>query len=146
MNVFALLNKLQTDRRISYIAVGGINTIVGYLCGLGLYYSLSPRFHIVVISILANISGISFSFLTYKLLVFKTKGNWLREYLRCYIVYGGSALVGTAGIWLLADFLHVAFWLAQGVIIVLIAVCSYVAHSRFSFAPSKNKPGSGDLE
>lgn len=109
------------------------------MCGLALYYSLSPRLHIVVIGLIANVVCITFSFLGYKFFVFQTRGNWLREYLRCYAVYGGAAAFGIAAIWFLVDHLHVPFWLAQAGIMALTVVLSYLAHSRFSFASSKKK-------
>lgn len=129
------------ERCVRYLAVGAVNTLVGYLVGLGLYYRLSSVAHIAVIGLVANIAGISFSFLSYKFFVFKTKGNWLREYLRCYVVYGGAAVFGIAAIWVLVDGLRIPFWLAQGGVIAATVFISYFGHSRFSFAaPQKNGP------
>jgi putative flippase GtrA len=35
------------------------------------------------------------AFLGYKWFVFKTKGNYLREWIRCVMVYAGGILIGT---------------------------------------------------
>jgi hypothetical protein len=32
-----------------------------------------------------------------------TMGNWMKEHLRCYVVYGASALISIAGLWLLGE-------------------------------------------
>jgi putative flippase GtrA len=98
-----------------------------------LYYILVKYIHITAIGIITNILTIIFSFVTYKMLVFKTKGNWLIEYLRCYVVYGLAAVIGILAIGFLVDGLHIPFWLAQAFILIIIIVLSYFGYSRFSF-------------
>lgn len=127
------LYDLRNDRRARYLAVGAGNTFFGYFMGLFLYYLLSAYWHIIYITILSGIINISFSFATYKLLVFRTKGKWFTEYIRCYMVYGAGMLIGVFLIWVLVDILGIAFWLAQGITILSTVVFSYFGHSRFSF-------------
>jgi putative flippase GtrA len=129
-----LSSKFLNDRRFRYLAVGGLNTLVGFACANALYYTLSPGLHIVVIGVLGNIICITFSFLTYKTIVFRTKGGWPREYLRCYMVYGLAAALGVMGLWVLVDCLGFAFWLAQALVIAVTVFFSYMGHSRFSFS------------
>lgn len=74
------------------------------------------------------------SFSTYKLFVFKTKGNWLREYMKSYIVYGFAALISIIGLWLLVDFLDINIWFAQAVVMVAIVIISYIGHDRYTFS------------
>ena len=105
----------------------------GYCVGVILYYTLSKRLHVVEIAIMGNILAITMSFLTYKLFVFRTKGNWMQEYFRSYIVYGGIALGGIALLWAMVDGLKIPFWLAQGLVIILSVCISYISHSRFTF-------------
>lgn len=119
--------------------MGGWNTMFGYGVGVALYDTLSPYLHILGIGAIANIIAISMSFLTYKLLVFKTVGHWLPEYLRSYVVYGGTALLGTLLLWLFVDGLKISIWIAQGLIIVSTVVISYIGHARFTFRQSFDK-------
>jgi len=134
-----VLNTLRRfdDRRLRYLAVGGWNAGFGYFVSLGLYHWLAPYLHIVLIGAIANVICISMSFFTYKTLVFRTQGNWFQEYKRCYVVYGGNAVLGIAALWLLVNGLHVPFWISQGVVIVAGVVISYVGHTLFTF---KRKP------
>ena len=37
--------------------------------------------------------GVTHSFLTYKFFVFKTKGNYIKEYFKCWGVYGSATLI-----------------------------------------------------
>lgn len=120
-------------KMLRYLIVGGFNTVFGYFVTVGLYYTLRSHLHIVVIGVIANVVCITVSFMTYKLFVFNSSGSWWREYLRCYIVYGGSALIGIAGLWLLVNVLGVPFWLAQGLLMVISVVISFAGHDRFTF-------------
>jgi putative flippase GtrA len=98
-----------------------------------LYYLLKHWLHLVVIAALSNVINVSFSFLTYKLFVFRSAGIWWQELFRSFIVYGGSALIGIIGLWALVDGLGVPFWLAQGSLMVISVLFSYVGHNRFTF-------------
>ncbi len=121
------------DKRVRYLLAGGWNTLFGYCVGVLFYYLLHNYLHTLVIIVLANILNISMSFLTYKIFVFKTRGNWLSEYVRCYVVYGNIAIVGMLLIWLMVDFFMVPFWIAQALILLITVIISYVAHARFTF-------------
>lgn len=121
------------DRRFRYLAAGGFNALCNYLLGLGLYWIFKETMGIVGIGIVMNIANITFSFVVYKFFVFKTKSNWIREYLRCYIVYGLSAVVGIGLLSFFVGYLNVQFWIANGLAILVTPIISYVGHSRFSF-------------
>ena len=121
------------DKRVRYLLAGGWNTLFGYCVGVLFYYLLHNYLHTLVIIVLANILNISMSFLTYKIFVFKNRGNLLSEYVRCYVVYGNIAIVGMLLIWLMVDFFMVPFWIAQALILLITVIISYVAHARFTF-------------
>ncbi|CAM2141498.1 GtrA/DPMS transmembrane domain-containing protein [Pararobbsia alpina] len=121
------------DRRLRYLLVGGWNAAFAYFVSLGLYHVLSAHLHIVIIGIIVNVICITMSFATYKLVVFKTHGNWIKEYARCYVVYGGSAAFSIACLWLLVNGLHIPYWVAQGAVLVASVAISYVGHARFTF-------------
>ena len=69
--------------------------------------------------------------------VFRTRGNWLREYLRAYVVYGISAIAGIVSMTVLVDHVGVQFWLAQGMVMSLIIVFSFLAHRLYTFGPDR---------
>ncbi len=127
------------DRRFRFLCVGVINTLFGYAVSVLLYWALSPTLHILVIITIANIINISFSFVTLKLFVFRTKGHWLVEYIRCYLVYGLSMAIGTVTIWFFVDILTIPFWLSQIAVITGTVIISYIGHTFFSFARPKKK-------
>lgn len=126
-----------TSERMRYLLAGAWNTAFGYGITVGLYLALSDTLHITLIGTIANVLAISMAFATYKVFVFRSHGNWLAEYLRSYVVYGGTAVVGIALLWLLVDGLHIKIWFAQGALILITVVISYIGHARFTFKDRK---------
>lgn len=124
---------MKFDEKTRYLIAGIWNSVFGYGIGLMIYESFYLRFHIVIISVIANILAITVAFLTYKLFVFKTKGNWLVEYLKCYLVYGGSAAVGALLIWLFVDFFKWPFWISQAIVMGIAIASSYFLHRIYTF-------------
>lgn len=129
----AFVRDFLNSRKIRYLLVGGLNTLFGYLVGVGVYKLMSHALDVWVIGIVSNMLAISFSFVTYKLFVFKTAGQWLQEYLKAYSVYGAMAIVGIALLWLYVEVLSLSIWLAQGIVIVSTVALSYIGHSKITF-------------
>ena len=93
----------------------------------------APAGKFVIPAAPANILAISVAFLTYKMFVFKTQGNWVSEYMKCYLVYGGTAVLGTILIWVFVDFFKWPFWISQGIVMTITMVVSYSIHRIFTF-------------
>ena len=132
----ALLHRpteLWRIQELRYLFVGVLNTLFGYTLGVGLYLALSPMVHVLIIGVISNVLAITFSFITYKWLVFQSRDHWLAEYLKSYLVYGGSAVLGILLLWLLVDGLAIPIWLAQGLAMSITVVASYLGHARFTF-------------
>jgi putative flippase GtrA len=125
------------SQKIRYLLAGGWNTIFGYSLGVSLYVLLSPGLNTFVIAILANVIAISMSFLIYKVFVFRTTGEWLREYLRSYVSYGSKALLGVFLFWFLVDVFGMNIWLTQFLCITMTATLSYFANKYFTFKRKK---------
>ncbi len=128
-----LIRFFLAQSRVRYLIAGVWNTAFGYSVGVLLYYALREQFHLIIISIVGNVSAITMSFLTYKTFVFQTKGNWLGEYCRTYIVYGATALVGILILWALVEGFGMPFWIGQGFIILMTVSVSYIGHKNFTF-------------
>jgi putative flippase GtrA len=127
------ITSMASNKKLRYLLVGTWNTIFGYLCAVGLYYYFGELLGVIVIGIVSNIASISMSFITYKMLVFKTHGNWLSEYLKTFLVYGMSSLIGIFILYVGVSRLKFEFWIVQGLAIILVAILSYLTHSKFTF-------------
>ena len=128
-----LLSYPLDAQAIRYFFAGLWNTVFGYIVGLLLYHYYGTKIGVFFVGILANIFAITMSFLTYKLFVFRTIGNWWKEYLKAYFVYGTSAFLGILLLTFFVDILKFEFWIAQGVVIVLGVLISYFGHKLFTF-------------
>ena len=131
-----LLANLMTRiraRGLPYLLVGVVNTAFGYGVTVGLYYLLTPGWPLVPIAVLANVICITLSFALYKIFIFKGGLSWMMEYLRSYVVYGGNAAFGIAGLWLLTDAFAVPVWLAQALVMGLGVAGSFFGHELFTF-------------
>ena len=120
--------------KLKFLVAGLVNTSVGYLIGLFAYEMLNTKVHIIIISLLANFFAISFSFLNYKIFVFKTKDHWIQEYLKSFVVYGGVVVFGTILIWILVDLLKIQFWISQIIVILITSIISFIGHRLFTFS------------
>ena len=124
---------LVKSEKFRYLVAGAWNTVFGYGLGVGAYLLLSQILHIIYISILANIVAITMSFLTYKLFVFRTSGEWLKEYLKIYLVYGTTAAIGTILLWIFVDFFYINIWLSQGLVLSSVFIFSFFLNRNFTF-------------
>src|SRR5208282_768109 len=79
---------------VRYLLVGVWNTVFGYLVYVTLTWVFSRHvaYGYLYAAVLSNIIAITVAFFGYKWFVFKTRGNYLREWLRCFMVYGAAAL------------------------------------------------------
>jgi putative flippase GtrA len=123
----------MVENKLSYLTAGAWNTVFGYVVSIGIYELLSKHADIFTIGIIINIITITSAFIIYKLYVFKTKGKWFVEYLRCFLVYGWTAIFGIGMLWLLVENLKVRFFIAQGVSTILTIIISYCLHNKFTF-------------
>jgi putative flippase GtrA len=138
---------LPSGEVIRFLLVGGFNTafaFVPYSSGVKFFGHLLPSLEKpVVVDIAFAIStpiGITVAFLLYKHFVFRTKGNYLREWLRCFVVYSVSFPMGLAILPAATHFLQHATlthewapYLAGLVNSFCIACYSYFGHKKFSF-------------
>lgn len=86
---------------LRYLLVGGFNTLFGYgtfVTLLALLNSVVPQrflpLTVIAASLLSSPINITVAFLGYKFFVFKTEGNYLREWLKCFAVYGTGMIPG----------------------------------------------------
>lgn len=125
-----------------YTLVGIWNTIFGY----GIYATLTALFMprmahgYLIAAVLSSLVSISVAFLGYKWFVFKTKGNYLREWLRCHVVYGTAAVIGVAvlplfvyGFRRFVGLEASAPYVAGATVTGLNVIVSFLGHRNFSF-------------
>src|SRR5580692_4370723 len=128
---------------IRYLIVGACNTVFGYGCFALFTLLLTPllAYGYVAASLLANVFSITFAFLGYKWFVFKTKGNYLKEWIRCVGVYAGSVVFSAAALPIVVGIIRrqtnynrSAPYIAGALVLVFSVIFSFFGHRHISFA------------
>jgi putative flippase GtrA len=143
----AIRRVLPGGEVIRFLMVGGFNTVFSLALYSGLVIVLGHLLPSHGKPLIADIAfvistpiAITVAFLCYKHFVFRTKGNYLKEWIRCFAVYSVSFPMGLV---ILPTATHLferiplshpyAPFLAGLVNSVVIACYSYFAHKKFSF-------------
>lgn len=131
---------------LQYLIVGGWNTAFAYGSYALLTALLQPHFAhgYLVASVLASFINITVSFLGYKWFVFKTKGNYLGEWMRAVAVYSSAIVIGTASLPPLVVLLRhrirpaLAPYTAGAVVMFFSVLYSFLGHRKFSFRADRH--------
>jgi putative flippase GtrA len=147
---------------VRYLCVGCVNTLFGYgtfaLALTLLNHALPLRYlylTVVLASVLTLPINITFAFAGYKFLVFRTKGNYMREWLKAFAVYGTGMIPGLVALSALTRLLqgllqrhpitrfpHLASstalpgYIANAIVISVMTIYSFIAHRQITFKPS----------
>jgi len=125
-----------------YLLVGIWNTLFGY----GTYALLTAILNPIVpysymwASVLSSLLNITVAYLGYKWFVFKTKGNYLREWLRCMAVYSSGIIFSLIALPVLVTlirhktrFFAQAPYIAGAILTGVVVIYSFLGHKHFSF-------------
>lgn len=118
---------------LSYLLTGVANTVFGYFFGILCYFLFYKNYGITVVGIVASIVNISFSFLTYKLIVFKTKKNWFSEYIKSWLSYGFVATFAIIILWFLVEVVHLNIFISNFFSILSSVIISYISNRWLIF-------------
>jgi len=138
----ALTRRIPPGQFGRYLLVGAGNTLFGYGSFAFFTAVLSPMIphSYIAASVISSLLNISVSFLGYKWFVFKTKGNYLREWIRCVGVYSGGILFGVLALPVLVvvirrntRFFSQAPYIAGALLTAFMVVYSFLGHKKFSF-------------
>lgn len=128
-----LAARVATNQPLRFLVVGGWNTGSSYAVFAVTYYLFSPYVDYLVILVAATVVNVTNAFLCYKFIVFRTRGNYLREYLRFYMVNAVPIGVGFVLLTVAVEGLKMNAYLASALLTAGAAVFSYFGHKNFSF-------------
>jgi putative flippase GtrA len=125
-----------------YVLVGAWNTMFGYGT-FALFTAVLNRtvpHSYMWASLLSSLLNITVAYLGYKWFVFRTKGNYLREWMCCVAVYSGGIVVGLIALPVLVflirrntRFFVQAPYIAGALLTVFVVIYSFLGHKNFSF-------------
>ena len=141
----ALLSHIPPGQFGRYLLVGILNTLFAYGTFAALVALIDP--HIPHGYMLASVASsglnITVAFLGYKWFVFRTKGNYLREWMKCVAVYGSSILLNLILLPIVVETIrhtthydYQAPYIGGALLTGFGAIYSFVGHKHFSFRVS----------
>ncbi|MFZ0515546.1 MAG: GtrA family protein [Acidobacteriaceae bacterium] len=130
-----------------YLMVGAWNTVFGYSLYALFTALLMPRvrFGYIYASVASNLIAITVAYFCYKIFIFKTRGNYWAEWMRCILVYGSALLPGLLLLPVLVEGLHYGCHLGRSAPYVggvlwtgMTVIYSFFGHKNFSFRVAGN--------
>jgi putative flippase GtrA len=143
----SIFRRYLENPKVRYVQVGIFNTVFGYSLFAGftaLFESRIPYSYLFA-SLVSNLIAITASFLGYKWFVFKTRGNYLREWVKSLAVYSGGFFLGLillpVMVTVLRNFFgfeHAAPYIAGAFLVAINVVLGFLGHKYISFRGPRN--------
>lgn len=126
--------------KVRFVVVGVWNTAFG-LAVLWVLDSLIPYdprslLQKELVLIAAWVISVTQNFFTFKFLVFRSRGRWLREYVRTYMTYAVTFLLQSAMTLTISQVFRLTVFWANVPTTLAIMVLTYVGHKYFTFSES----------
>ena len=140
--VARLVAHIPPGQFFRYLVVGSWNTLFGYSVYAAFTALLMPRlrYGYIVAQVFSALINITVAYVGYKFFVFKTKGNYLREWLRCMAVYGAGMVPSLILLPFVVEALHYGLhlgtsapYIAGAVLMGFSVLYTFVGHKKFSF-------------
>ena len=131
------IERIWADKKIRFLVIGGLNTVVGFAVFPTLYYLMADvGFSYMVMLIISQFVCTNFSFMTNKSMVFRSGGNYLAEYFKYntfqFVVFALNLLL----LPICVEVLKINPVVAQTGITGAVVLLSYVWHSKITFVKS----------
>jgi putative flippase GtrA len=125
---------LRIGKPLRFLMVGGVNTAFGLAFYPLLLWAVPPlATHYMVALGIAQLVCLCFAFTTYKLAVFRTRGNLLREFGTFASFYLANYAANWAALPLLVELCGVPPIIAQTGFTLVLIVGSWFWHNRVTF-------------
>ncbi len=118
--------------KIRFVIVGCINAAISYfIFAIALFILGSEHYQLCVV--LQWVISSIFSYLNQKFFVFCTKGNYVREYLKCCSTWAVSYFINVIILEILVKYVMKNVYLAQFISLFIVSVVTYVLFKYFAF-------------
>lgn len=125
------------SQKFRFFIIGGFNAIVSY-CVYSVFCLILGSSKYQIALIIAWIFSSIISFNAQKYLVFQSRENLLKEYLKCCATWSISYLLNTLFLEIFVKFMSLNIFIAQFVSTLSVAVFTFVAFKKFAFKHSCN--------
>jgi putative flippase GtrA len=127
-----LLFRVVRDQRVAFLLVGGVNTVVGFICFAGFLLLLGQRRYLAVL-LCAHVVSVLIAFVLYRFFVFRVRGHLLADLWRFETVYLSALALNFVMLPILVELAHLPVLVSQAMIMFVTSVMSWVGHKHYSF-------------
>jgi putative flippase GtrA len=122
------------EKKLRFLIAGSINTLVGLSVYPLLFIVLEPMgVGYIKVLIIAQLICITFSFISNKYYVFKSKGNLRQEYIKFFMFHGFYFLLNLICLPVLVEIFKINPIISQTLFAIFIIVTSYFWHNAVTF-------------
>lgn len=118
--------------KIRFLFVGGFNFACSYVIFVLTTFILGAELY-QVCNALAWVISSAISFTTQRFLVFRTKGNWIKQYLKCCTTWVIGYLINAFLLELFVKLLNWNIYLSQIIAVGLTSIVTYILFKYFAF-------------
>ena len=122
----------KIDDKIRFLFIGCVNAGISYVIFAIALFLLGEKYYQIAVALQWSISSI-FSYLNQKFFVFCTKGNYLKEYIKCCTTWLVSYIINVLILEFLMHYILKNAYIAQFLSIFLVSVITYVLFKYFAF-------------
>ena len=122
------------DDKIRFLLIGGVNFVIAYMIYAASIFLLGKQHYQLCLVLQWVVSSVP-SYLNQKFFVFCTKGNYIKEYIKCCSTWVLSYFINAL---LLEFFVKIAIknvFISQAIAAFLAAMVTYVLFKYFAFKP-----------
>ena len=118
--------------KLRFLLVGGYNAAFSYVIFAIALWLLGQEHYQICVALQWIISSV-FSFVNQKIFVFCTKGNWIKEYLKCCTTWVVSYFLNAVILELIVKYISKNVYVDQLVSILIVSIVTYVLFKYFAF-------------
>ena len=113
--------------------VGVVNSVFGFAVFAGLQLTIGTHVHYLVILLISHVVSVLEAYVLQRWLVFRVSGRWWRDLARFWSVYLVALAINLVALPLLVEIAHVSVLPAQAIVMLGVAMGTFVAHRSFTF-------------
>ena len=118
--------------KIRFLLVGGFNAGVSYLIYSVFCFLLGTASYQTALAAAWIFSSV-ISFTMQKFLVFRSKGDWKKEYAKCCTTWVFSYIINAGVLECIVKYLHLNVYVAQVIATLAAAIFTYIVFKKFAF-------------
>ena len=128
---------LKIPSFIRFLIIGTVNAAISYIIYVLAILILGEGNYQICVFLQWVLSSV-ISFLNQKFFVFCTKGNYIKEYLKCCTTWGISYLLNVIILEIFVRFIIKNVYIAQFISLFLVSISTYILFKFFAFKKADN--------